>query len=52
MLLGLIIDKIKTIRKNSELSQESSPVKFQRKNSLRKYTLRKNSGIPVSELFF
>lgn len=46
LLFGLILDKAK-ILSTIMSGKSNSPLK--RKNSLRKYSLRKNSGIPVSK---
>lgn len=49
LLLGLIVDKIKSIKKNGDNLKGIVEIPaLQRKNSLRKYTQRKNSGVPVS----
>jgi len=55
MLIGLIMDKIKALQKSRVINTQSPTtqrIAFKRKNSLRKYTQRKQSVLPLSEFSF
>ncbi len=44
VFLGLLIDKLKTLRKVM-IEKTASPIK--RRNTIRKYSQRKQSGVPI-----